>query len=246
MKRLIILDTETTGLSPGEGHRIVEIGCVELLRTRKGKQYHCYINPEREIPAEATRIHGISNEQVADAPRFAEVVDDFLAFIGQDTLVIHNAAFDMGFLNAELQRLQRKPLEMSRVVDTMTLARRKFPGMSASLDALCRRLKVDNSHRTLHGALLDADLLADVYVELMGGNQLSLDLAGPDSLAPTTGQKGKKRATGQTEKPPLSPRAWPIPEADQLAHAAFLERLQRESAACIWLSGQPDSSTATQ
>jgi DNA polymerase-3 subunit epsilon len=240
MKRFIILDTETTGLSPGEGHRIVEIGCVELLHTRKGKQYHCYINPERDIPAEAARIHGITNERVADAPRFAEVVDDFLAFIGQDTLVIHNASFDMGFLNAELQRLQRKPLEMSRVVDTMILARRKFPGMSASLDALCRRLKVDNSHRTLHGALLDADLLADVYVELMGGNQLSLDLAGPDPLTPTTGQKGKKRATGQTEKTTLSPRTWPIPEADQLAHAAFLERLQRESSACIWLSGIPD------
>ena len=228
MKRLIVLDTETTGLSPAEGHRIVEIGCVELLHTRKGEHYRCVLNPERDIPAEAARIHGITNEQVADAPRFAEVVDRFLGFIGQDTLVIHNAAFDMGFLNAELQRLQRPPLEMERVIDTMLLARRKYPGMSASLDALCRRLKVDNSHRTLHGALLDADLLADVYVELVGGNQLSLDL-GSEPIVPVA-----PVASGGVEAVSWPVRVWPVPEEEQRAHAAFLGRLQRESGACIW------------
>lgn len=233
VKRLVVLDTETTGLTPAEGHRIVEIGCVELNHTRKGRQYHCYINPEREIPADATRIHGITNERVADAPRFADMVDEFLAFIDQDVLVIHNAVFDIGFLNAELGRLHRKPLEMTRVVDTLLLARRKFPGASASLDALCRRLKVDNAHRTLHGALLDADLLADVYVALTGGNQLSLDLAGPEPAV----HRGKKRATGPLEESVVLPaRTWPLPELDQLAHAAFLERLQQESGACIWLN----------
>ena len=236
MKRLIVLDTETTGLSPAEGHRIVEIGCVELLHTRKGEQYRCIINPDRDIPADAARIHGITNDQVANAPRFADVVDAFLAFIGQDQLVIHNAAFDIGFLNAELQRLQRKPLAMTRVTDTMLLARRKYPGMSASLDALCRRLKVDNSHRTLHGALLDADLLADVYVELMGGNQLSLDLgAAPVAVVPASSDITTP-AVGVVQ--PL--RTWPLPEAEQQAHAAFLSRLQRESGACVWLSGEAE------
>ncbi len=236
MKRLVVLDTETTGLSPAEGDRMVEIGCVELLHTRKGEQFHSLIHPDREIPPEATRIHGITNERVANAPRFAEIVDAFLAFIGDDTLVIHNAAFDIGFLNAELKRLNRPLLEMTRVIDTMTLSRRKFPGLSASLDALCRRLKVDNSHRSQHGALLDADLLASVYVELVGGNQLSLDLAGSSSpIAEPQTPESPNPATGQRVWPA---RSWPLPEADQLAHTAFLNRLQRESGGCVWLSGE--------
>ncbi|MEO5340720.1 MAG: DNA polymerase III subunit epsilon [Magnetococcus sp. MYC-9] len=236
MKRLIVLDTETTGLHPTGGDRIVEIGCVELLNTRKGKQFQCYLNPERDIPIEASRIHGITNERVANAPRFAEVVDSFLAFIREDPLVIHNAAFDIGFLNAELQRLHRKPLEMGRVTDTMLLARRKYPGLSASLDALCRRLKVDNTHRTLHGALLDADLLADVYVELTGGNQLSLDLGDPEPpLATDPGQR-------QTANEAVPRRSWPVAEADRQAHRAFLDRLQSISGACIWLMNDPNPS----
>ncbi|MBF0402035.1 MAG: DNA polymerase III subunit epsilon [Magnetococcales bacterium] len=238
MKRLIVLDTETTGLNPTEGDRIIEIGCVELLHTRKGEQYHTLIQPDRDIPAEAVRIHGITNERVANAPRFADIVDSLLAFIGTDTLVIHNASFDIGFLNAELKRLQREPLEMTRVVDTMLLSRRKFPGMSASLDALCRRLKVDNSHRTLHGALLDAHLLAEVYVELTGGNQLSLDLSGGEPIGVGSGPHTPHLPSTTTTTHP--PRTWPLPAADQQAHASFLERLQQESGHCIWLATDPE------
>ncbi|MEO5363298.1 MAG: DNA polymerase III subunit epsilon [Magnetococcus sp. DMHC-8] len=239
MKRLVVLDTETTGLNPAEGHRIVEIGCVELLHTRKGESFHRTVHPEREIPPEASRIHGITDEQVANAPRFAEVVDDFLTFIGDDVLVIHNAAFDVGFLNAELQRLHRRPLEMARVIDTMALARRRFPGLSASLDGLCRRLKVDNTRRTRHGALLDADLLASVYVELVGGNQLRLDLAGAERPAARPGPHPEESA--RSPAPTLPLRTWPLPETDQRAHAAFLDRLQRESGACVWLSLEQES-----
>ncbi|MBF0161367.1 MAG: DNA polymerase III subunit epsilon [Magnetococcales bacterium] len=241
MKRLIVLDTETTGLSPAEGDRIVEIGCLELLHTRKGESFQQYINPERDIPPEAVRIHGISNERVADQPRFADVVERFLAFIGDDPLIIHNASFDMGFLNAELARLQRPPLPMSRVIDTMLLARRKYPGLSASLDALCRRLKVDNSHRVHHGALLDAHLLADVYVELVGGNQLSLDLGSGESPPPLPAEHNPAAATTH----PFPQRTWPIPAVDRLAHQAFLARLHSESAACIWLTAEPPSSSSS-
>lgn len=232
MERVIILDTETTGLSHAEGHRIVEIGCVEMVQMRKGKTAQWYINPEREIPADATRIHGITNEKVANAPRFSDMVNDFLAFIGHDALVMHNASFDLGFLNAELLRARRTKLSVE-VIDTIPLARRKFPGAPASLDALCKRFKVDNTHRTLHGALLDADLLADVYVELMGGNQFSLDFSEQSMEVPLTPQKNIAPDIQN-----FSVRTWTIPEVDRLAHNAFLERLQRESGACIWLSGE--------
>lgn len=242
MKRLIVLDTETTGLSPAAGDRIIEIGCVELLNTRKGEQYHTLLQPDRDIPADAVRIHGITNEKVADAPRFADIVDPFLEFIGHDMLVIHNATFDMGFLNAELKRLNRKPLEMGRVIDTMLLSRRKFPGMSASLDALCRRLKVDNTHRTLHGALLDAHLLADVYVELVGGNQLRLDLSGAESLQAHENSVAVQAEGASGVTVPMALRTWPLPASDQQAHTAFLDRLQRESGQCIWLHAGPGES----
>ena len=231
MKRVIVLDTETTGLSPAEGHRIVEIGCVELLRMRKGKSLQWYINPERDIPIEVTRIHGITNEKVADAPRFSDMVDDFLAFIGEDSLVMHNAAFDMGFLNAELLRAGHKKLDSAQVIDTIPLARQKFPGASASLDALCKRLKVDNSHRTLHGALLDADLLADVYVELLGGKQISLDFSQQNTIDSTTPIKA---VVSNLQNFPV--RTWEVAEKDLLDHKLFLERLQHESGECIWLS----------
>ncbi|WP_130470497.1 DNA polymerase III subunit epsilon [Candidatus Magnetaquicoccus inordinatus] len=243
MKRFIVLDTETTGLNPAEGDRIVEIGCIEMLHTRRGKQFYSLINPERDIPADAVRIHGITQEKVANAPRFADLVDSFLAFIGDDTLVIHNASFDIGFLNAELARLQRPPLSMNRVIDTIPLARRKFPGLSASLDALCRRLKIDNSQRTLHGALLDADLLASVYLELTGGSQLRLELTDvPSSSAQEVQSMPVHTVSSSAVVLPV--RHWPLSEQEQTAHANYLQRIQRDSGACIWL--QVDLTSAAQ
>jgi len=166
--REIILDTETTGLDPAEGHRIIEIGCVELLHSvPTGQTYHVYIDPQRDIPADAVKVHGITAEFLAGKPLFADIAQDFLKFIGDAKLVAHNAAFDMRFLNAELALLGLDPLDLERVVDTLSLARRRYPGASNSLDALCQRYGIDNSRRTKHGALLDAEILADVYVELL-------------------------------------------------------------------------------
>ena len=182
--RHIVLDTETTGLSAKDGHRIIEIGAVEMVNLSvTGRTLHIYINPEREIDAGAQEIHGLSAEFLADKPVFSDILSDFTAFIGEDILVIHNAPFDIGFLNAELGRCGHPPLSMDRVVDTLPLAREKFPGAQASLDALCRRFDVDNSHRDLHGALIDADLLAAVYVELQGGRQPGLELESNEDTA---------------------------------------------------------------
>lgn len=173
--REIILDTETTGLNAKGGDRIVEIGCLELINHMPtGRTYHVYLNPERDMPAEAERVHGLSTAFLADKPLFAAVVDEFLAFIDGAPLVAHNAAFDLGFVNAELQRLGRDILPSNRTIDTVDLARRKFPGAQASLDALCRRFQIDTSHRTKHGALLDATLLSEVYLELIGGREPGL------------------------------------------------------------------------
>ena len=235
MKRIITLDTETTGLSANQGDRIVEIGCVELISMRKGETRQWYVNPERDIPEEATRIHGITNEKVADAPTFKQVATEFLQFIGSDHLVIHNAPFDLGFLNAELKRCKRRPLDMQRVIDTIPMARRKYPGASASLDALCKRFRIDNSHREFHGALLDADLLADVYVELMGGNQLNLDLSREEetSVAQTPETPQQKALRREV----LPAREWAVSEMEMTRHAAFLEFLQDESGHCIWTRG---------
>lgn len=230
-RRVIALDTETTGLYASKGHRIVEIGCVELVDMRKGETRQWYINPERDIPIEVTKIHGITNEKVAHEPIFSKMVDEFLDFIGDDTLVIHNAAFDMGFLNAELQKLQREVLGFERVMDTVELARKKFPGATASLDALCRRFKIDNTHRTFHGALLDSDLLADVYVELMGGNQLSLDF--PDQRLESSDHL---QDIPETDLRRFPVRNWAVPKEELSAHHAFLKQLQQKSGACIWLS----------
>ncbi len=173
--REIVLDTETTGLSPEEGHRIVEIGALELVNmVATGRQLHLYINPERPVDPEAEKVHGLSGEFLSDKPVFEAVSGEFLDFIGDAPMVIHNAPFDAGFLNAELARLSLPALDPSRLVDTLVIARRKFPGAPASLDALCRRFEIDNSHRDLHGAMIDADLLAEVYIELKGGRQPNL------------------------------------------------------------------------
>ena len=173
--REIILDTETTGLDPSQGDRIVEIGCLELVnRLPSGETFHVYINPERAMSPEAEAVHGISDAFLADKPKFVDIVEGFLEFVGTDPLVIHNAAFDMKFLNAELEHVDRPPLEANPVIDTLAMARKRFPGAPASLDALCRRFGVDNSGRVHHGALLDSELLADVYLELSGGRQPGL------------------------------------------------------------------------
>ncbi len=173
--REIVLDTETTGMDPAKGDKLVEIGCVELMDLlQTGKHYHVYINPERDIPGEATAIHGITDEFVKDKPTFGEIVGDFLDFIGDAKLVIHNAEFDMKFINAELKTFGFPSLDSRRVTDTVKMAREKFPGSPANLDALCRRFGIDNSNRILHGALLDSQLLAEVYLELLGGRQQGL------------------------------------------------------------------------
>src|SRR6202167_5295876 len=176
--REIVLDTETTGLNPAEGHRVLEIGAIEIVhQTLTGRVFHTLINPERDVPQDPARVDGPPAAALKDKPVFAGVVDEFLAFIGDSALVIHNAEFDMRFVNAELARLGREPIGMDRVVDTLVLARRKHPGQPNSLDALCDRYRIDRSRRVRHGALLDAEILVDVYVELTGGRQKSLLLS---------------------------------------------------------------------
>jgi DNA polymerase III subunit epsilon len=175
--REIVLDTETTGLDPFQGHRLVEIGCIELLnRIPTGQSFHRYLNPEREMPAEAVAIHGLSTEFLKDKPFFAEIVEDLIAFIGDAPIVAHNALFDLAFLNAELERAGKLLVSRERMLDTLLLARRKYPGAPNRLDDLCVRFAIDNSHRTKHGALLDAELLAEVYLELIGARQAQLVL----------------------------------------------------------------------
>src|SRR5271169_3116827 len=176
--REIVLDTETTGLDPSQGHRLVEVGCIELLnRIPTGATFHSYLNPEREVPAEAFAIHGLATDFLKDKPLFADIADDFLAFIGDAPLVIHNASFDHGFLLAELKRVERPPIARERLVDTLLLARRKHPAGPNRLDDLCARYGIDNSRRSKHGALLDAEILAEVYLELIGARQAQLGLA---------------------------------------------------------------------
>jgi DNA polymerase-3 subunit epsilon len=177
MIREIALDTETTGLDPYSGHRVVEIGCVEMVgHIATGKHFHTYLNPERDMPREAEAIHGLSSEFLKDKPSFRSIARAFLQFIGDSPLVIHNAAFDLKFLNAELERENLPLIEIARATDTVIIARQRFPGQPANLDALCKRFEIDLSRRTKHGALLDAELLADVYLELMGGRQATLTL----------------------------------------------------------------------
>lgn len=219
--REIVLDTETTGLDPLQGDRIVEIGCVEIFnRLPTGNTYHCYFNPERDVPDEAARIHGLTNDFLADKPVFASEVDRFLSFIGDAPLVIHNAPFDMGFLNAELVRMGFRALPMARAVDTLPMARRKFPGAPATLDALCKRFDVDLSDRSFHGALLDARLLAEVYLELCGGRQPDLDMSPVEKEKEAVAdQKDKKR-------PYREPRIFPSKEEETEEYEAFLEKIK--------------------
>jgi DNA polymerase III subunit epsilon len=239
MLREIILDTETTGLDPKTGDRIVEIGCLELLnRFPSGNEWHFYFNPDRDMPDGAFKVHGISADFLKDKPRFHELADQFIDFIGDATLVIHNAPFDMGFLNHELGRLKLGPLSMDRVVDTLAMARRKHPGSPASLDALCKRYGVDTAVRSKHGALVDCKLLADVYVEMLGERQANLLLAGDrGAQTPTAGASdGARGATPGTKAvrqrtKPLAPR---LTEDDQARHKAFVETLGPQA---IWLKG---------
>ena len=218
--REIVLDTETTGLDPAEGHRIVEIGAVELMNhVATGATFHRYINPERPMPPEAEAVHGLGDAFLADKPVFAAVVSDFVAFIADAPLVIHNAAFDMRFLNAELERCGLPHLPAARAVDTVAMARRRFPGSPANLDALCRRFSIDLSAREKHGALLDSELLAEVYLELRGGRQ-------PDfGLGVSRGKTRESTGAGYTPPPrprPLAPR---LKQAEAEAHAAFVATL---------------------
>jgi DNA polymerase-3 subunit epsilon len=223
MLREIVLDTETTGLDPRKGDRLIEIGCIELVnRIPTGREFHRYINPERVVPAEAEAVHGLSTEFLLDKPLFAEVASEFLEFIAGDMLVIHNAVFDVGFLNAELERLgQGPPISMSRVVDTLQLARRKHPAGPNSLDALCKRYGIDNSKRIKHGALMDSLLLAEVYVELLGERQASLIL-GSDRTGAAQGLRGGTVAVRGPRPVPLPVR---LTEELIAAHRAFVETL---------------------
>lgn len=235
--RQIVLDTETTGLETSQGHRIIEIGCVELFNRRlTGRHYHQYINPEREVDAGAFQVHGISNEMLADKPKFAQIVDEFVAFVGDADLIIHNAAFDIGFINAEFTRLLPRPaaIESARtVIDTLLLARSKHPGQKNNLDALCKRYGVDNSQRDLHGALLDAEILADVYL-LMTGGQTALSLGGNQSA-------NKDSGSTANEIRRLLPTRKPLPvlrvSQDELElHDQKLASINKSSAGnCIWL-----------
>lgn len=203
--REIVLDTETTGLNAGNGDRIIEIACLELVNhLPTGKQFQRYLNPERPVSSDAFAIHGLGDEFLADKPRFAEIVEELLEFIADSPLVIHNAEFDVGFVNAELARIERPPLPIARATDTVAIARRKFPGAPASLDALCRRFGIDNSERTKHGALLDAELLAEVYLELVGGRQAGLQLVasgGPAGLALGGGEPAAGAGPGGIRPP---------------------------------------------
>lgn len=217
--REIVLDTETTGLDPLAGHRVVELGCVELVNmVATGKTFHAYFNPEMIMPAGAQDVHGLSDEFLADKPRFVERVEEFLEFIADAQLVIHNAQFDLGFLNAELARVGKSKLT-NAYIDTVSMARKKFPGQRASLDALCERFSIDNSSRTKHGALLDSELLAEVYLELSGGRQRDLGLA-PEMAARV--MAGVPLAAGATIRParPHGPSA-----AELAAHMAFVAKL---------------------
>lgn len=220
--REIVLDTETTGFEPEEGDRIVEIGAVELFNhVPTGRTYHQYINPRRAMPAEAFAVHGLGDDFLRDKPVFADIAAAFVEFIGEARLVIHNAAFDMKFINAELGWLKLPLVPLDRAVDTLAIARRRFPGSPASLDALCRRFGIDNASRTLHGALLDSEILAEVYLELIGGRQPDL------VLTPQQGTRTGSAAADAAWRP--RPRPAPLPsrltEGEAAAHAAFVAGL---------------------
>ena len=220
--REIVLDTETTGLEPNEGHRIVEIGAIELWNhLPTGKKYHQYVNPERSMPQEAFAVHGIGDRFLKKEPTFSQIVNDFLAFIRNDPLVIHNALFDVKFLNAELNWSNKPKIKIERTIDTLQLARKMFPGSPASLDALCRRFNIDNTSRSLHGALLDSNILAEVYLELLGGKQPRLTLS-QEHLPNTSPLKETKAKTAVKRPRELAPR---VTQSELEAHKVFVKEL---------------------
>ncbi len=230
MLREIVLDTETTGTDHAKGDRVIEIGCVELLNhIPTGKSYHVYINPERPVSAGALAVHGLSDEFLSDKPVFATIVDEFVEFIRDARLVIHNAPFDVGFLNAEFARTGHKPIALNDVVDTLSMARRKHPGAANNLDALCSRYGIDNSKRTKHGALLDAEILAEVYIELIGGRQVGFDLSmQPAARGGLTAQQ-LAAAPRETRPRPMMSR---LTDAERAAHEAFIQSLGPNA---LWL-----------
>jgi DNA polymerase-3 subunit epsilon len=224
MTRQVVLDTETTGLDPLLGDRVLEVAAIEIVNlVPTGRTFHRLIDPEREVPPEATRIHGFTTGMLRGKPRFAEVLDELLGFLGDSPIVAHNAPFDFGFLDAEFQRLGRPPLDRARMVDSLEIAKRRFPGLPNNLDALCRRFEIDNSMRTSHNALLDVQLLAQVYLELMGGRQPGLSLTASIGMpAMAAGLDGAAAAAPVARTPrPIVPS-----EAELAAHAAFLAKLK--------------------
>ena len=231
--RIVVLDTETTGLNPQEGHRIIEIGCVELVKRRlTGKRFHVYINPDRIIDEGAIAVHGITNQFLDDKPHFEQIVEDFIAFIRGAELVIHNAPFDVGFINHEFSRLKNKAgtvTDFSDVFDTLAFARKKHPGQRNSLDALCKRYGIDNSHRDLHGALLDAEILADVFLLMTGGQSSLLD-EGQSEIAESSIHTNVKRVS--VDRPAL--KVIRCSDEDLTAHQQRLEAIEKASGACIW------------
>ena len=230
--REIVLDTETTGLDPGQGHRLVELGCIELLnRIPTGAAFHAYLNPERDVPAEAFAIHGLSGDFLKEHKRFIEIADEFLAFIGDAPLVIHNASFDHAFLCAELKRADRALIARERLVDTLLLARRKHPAGPNRLDDLCARYGIDNSRRTKHGALLDAEILAEVYVELIGARQAQLGLT---ELAARQPNNGDGAIVMRQRPQQLASR---LSESDLAAHREFVRGLGENA---LWLNYIPE------
>ncbi|MBR0673699.1 DNA polymerase III subunit epsilon [Neoroseomonas soli] len=231
--RQIVLDTETTGLEPAQGDRVIEVAAVELVNLLPtGATFHCLVDPERDIPAEATRVHGFTNGDLAGKPKFAEIADEMLAFLADTPIIAHNAPFDFGFLDAELMRAGRPKLDRSRMVDSLAIAKERYPGMPNSLDALCRRLGVDNSMRDSHNAILDCTLLAQVYLELMGGKQPGLE------LAPSLRGAGPALAA---EAVAWTPRPIAVPEDRAAAHEAFLRGKVKEA---LWL--QPPFTPASE
>lgn len=227
--REIVLDTETTGFEPSEGHRMVEIGCVELVNHMPtGRTFHKYMCPQRDVPEDAVRVHGLTTEFLADKPLFEAICQEFLDFIGDAPLIIHNAGFDMKFINAEFALCGRPALPFDRAIDTVAMARRKFPGAPVNLDALCRRFGIDNSHRDKHGALLDSELLAEVYLELRGGRQPGLVLGG-------LGGGGDEAERVRIDRPFRAPRPHAASAAEQAAHRAFLEKKVKNA---LWLADE--------
>ncbi len=225
MTREIVLDTETTGLSPRDGHRIVEIGAVELINHMpSGQSFHVYLDPQRDMPKEAEAVHGLSAEFLKGKPLFGSVADEFLAFIGDSIMVIHNASFDMTFINSELKSVGKSAIAMSQVIDTLAVAKQKFPMASNSLDALCKRFGIDLSRRTKHGALLDSELLAEVYLELIGGRQTALGLATPATVKRASQTVSQSIARS---RPTILPAR--LTEMERAAHAALVLELGDKS-----------------